>query len=310
IKKNEETIQRAQEIINRAKQRTDENAKKAEAIARAALMEAMEAKRRNEETKRQWELKKIRADRAYATIENMISQNIGSKRQIKGFMTSYTGNVYIIKANGDKVAPENAFLEPGDKIRTARGTAEIEMLNGRASVKLGPYSEFVMGEGPAEEQIVELSKGKVYVGVEKIDEYLNKMRERLDKTMEDIKKLGKVTKQLTEAMIHCSKKWNADLQLCIHDYLEEHGYREALRIFHPYKIRCPTAVIGPRGTKFVVEVKNPDMTEIMVLEGSVEVSSLTGDKKVIVNEGYKVIVTKDGIEQPEKIIDIDKWWEK
>ena len=65
-----------------------------------------------------------------------------------------------------------------------------------------------------------------------------------------------------------------------------------------------------RGTKFTVELKNGETTELMVLEGAIEASDLKGEKRVLVEEGFKVIMTKDGISEPQKITEIEKWWEK
>lgn len=320
IKKNEETIQKSQQIINLASQRTDVNARKAEAIAKEALIKAQEAKRRNEEIKREWELKKIRADRSYATIQNMLSQSGGSDNHIKGFITNYTGNAWIVNAEGKQVSLENNFLKPGDEVWTGDGTAEIQMLDGRATAKLGPYSKFTIKKDTPEEQIAELLKGKVYMAVDKIDEYAKKMKEKLEQleNNEDLKKVVKNLKEdikgyaeLIEAGIYCSQQIDFLVRShCIQDYLNKHGYYEALHLLHKQSLRTPTAVLGIRGTKYTVDVKNQDITEINVLEGSIEVSSLTGDKKVIVNEGYKVIATKNGIGNPEKITNIEKWWEK
>ncbi len=281
IKKNEETIQKSLQIINLASQRTDANAKKAETIAREALMKAQEAKRKNEETKKEWELKKIKADRSYAVIQSMLSQNYGSNRQIKGFMTNYTGNVYIIKANGDQVSPENGFLEPGDKVWTGDGIADVQMLDGRATTQIGPYSELYLKKDTAYEQIAELVKGKIYMAIESLDEYEKKMKEVVEKYKKDIK---------------TTKEW-------LDEYLKS-------LLNKRFKVNTPHAVIGVRGTKFVVEVKDIQSSELIVLEGSVEVGSLNGDKVVIVDEGYKVIATKNGIGDIEKITDIDRWWGK
>ncbi len=65
-----------------------------------------------------------------------------------------------------------------------------------------------------------------------------------------------------------------------------------------------------RGTRFSVELKNGETTEITVFEGSVEAGDLKGEKRILVEEGFKVIVTKDGISGPQKITEIDKWWDK
>ncbi len=274
----ERIIRKAQQIIHTASQRTDEDAKKAEKVAREALMWALEAKRKNEEIKREWERKKIMADRSYATIQNMLSQKIGSKSQIKGFITNYKGNIYILKANGERVSPDNGFLEPGDRIWTADGTATIEMLDGRATTQIGPYSEFRLEKDSPYEQLAELLKGKVYIAILSLEDYTNKMEE-------------------------VAKKYEKDIQT-IKEEIDKYLKKKR------FKVKSSPIVSAPRATKLVVEVKDIQSAEIIVLEGSVEVSSLSGDKVVIVNEGYKVIATQKGIEGPEKITDLNKWWDE
>jgi ferric-dicitrate binding protein FerR (iron transport regulator) len=51
-------------------------------------------------------------------------------------------------------------------------------------------------------------------------------------------------------------------------------------------------------------------TEIAIFEGAVDVGDAECAKQVLVEQGFKVIVTKDGISEPQKVADIDKWWEK
>jgi tellurite resistance-related uncharacterized protein len=283
IAKNNETIQKSEKIISLAQQKGNT---KAEMIARDALIKAQEAKRKNEEIRKEWELQKIRADRSYATIQNMLSQKNDSKQQIKGFVASYTGNVYIIKANGERVTPENGFLEPGDKVWTGDGTAEMQMLDGRATAKIGPYSEFEMKKDTPEEQVVELIKGKVYIAVDKIDEYAKKMKEKIEQYKGDLKTIKDIKEEDIE-------------------YLLEHS-----KFNKKFVHKCPTAVLGIRGTKYTVDVRDGNTTEINVLEGSVEVSNVKGNKKIIVEEGYGAIATRNGISDPQKIGQIERWWER
>ena len=314
IAKNNETIQRSEKIISLAQQKGNT---KAEMIARDALIKAQEAKRKNEETRKQWELQKIRADKSYATIQNMLSQRYDSKKQIKGFVANYAGNVYIIKANGERTTPESGFLEPGDKVWTGDGTAEMQMLDGRATAKIGPYSEFEMKKGTPEEQVVELTKGKVYMAVEKIDEYAKKMKEKIEqfKNDENLKGFVKARMkdvQLLEAAIYCKQQIPdaPSISGCVGKYLKERGYKEALTFYYYQLLHTPTAVCAVRGTKYTVDVKDGNTTEINVLEGAVEISNIKGDKKIIVKEGYKAIVTIEGISDPQKILQIERWWER
>jgi len=295
IKKNEEAIQKSEKIISLAQQKGNT---KAEMVARDALMKATEAKRKNEETKAGWELNKMRADRSYAAIQNMFSQNLGSSKQIKGFMSNYTGNVYIIKANGEKASPDNGFLDPGDKVWTGDGTAEMQMLDGRATAKLGPYSEFVMKKDTPQEQVVELLKGKVYMAVDKIDEYAKKMKEKIDQYKEDLQTI----KQLNKEDIADLKK-----EIRKRQFLLEH--REC-HLGPDEKIYCITAVCAVRGTKFTSEIKDNNTYEVIVLEGIVDVTIPEKDKTLSVDTGNKAIIGVDGDVKVEKIDQIEKWWEE
>ena len=298
IKKNEEAIQKSEKIISLAQQKGNT---KAEMVARDALMKATEAKRKNEETKAGWELNKMRADRSYAAIQNMFSQNLGSSKQIKGFMSNYTGNVYIIKANGEKASPDNGFLDPGDKVWTGNGSAEIQMLDGRGSATLGPYSEFVMKKDTPQEQVVELLKGKVYMAVDKIDEYAKKMKEKIDQYKEDLQTI----KQLNKEDIN-------DLKNYIEKRIREFHVLHNVCHYVPRdgKNQCVTAVCAVRGTKFTSEIKDNNTYEVIVLEGIVDVTILEKDKTLSVEAGNKAIIGVDGDVKVEKIDQIEKWWEE
>ncbi|MFZ5996461.1 MAG: hypothetical protein ACOYW7_03115 [Nitrospirota bacterium] len=307
IKKNEENIQKSQQIINLASQRTDANAIKAEGIAREALMKAQEARRRNEETKREWELKKIRADRSAATIRNMLSQNYDSNRQIKGFMTNYAGNVYIIKANGEKASPENGFLEPGDRVWTGDGSAEIQMLDGRANAMLGPESELMIKKDTPQEQVTELLKGKVYVVVDKVDEYAKKMKGKTEQYKEDVQTIERLNKEDLNDPKNYIKKRTRDFLLS-HDVC---GQSSGARVTSPdWKVSCVTAVCAVRGTKFSSEVKDNNTMEVAVLEGIVDVSIPKKNKALSVEAGNKATIGLDGDIKVEKTEKIERWWER
>jgi len=295
IKKNEEAIQKSEKIISLAQQKGNT---KAEMVAKDALMKAQEAKRKNEETKKQWELNKMRADRSYAAIQNMFSQNLGSSKQIKGFMSNYTGNVYIIKANGEKASPDNGFLDPGDKVWTGNGSAEIQMLDGRGSATLGPYSEFVMKKDTPQEQVVELLKGKVYMAVDKIDEYAKKMNEKIDQYKEDLQTIKQLNKEDIKDIENYLRNENRILRNIIR-HVEEKVNKTPI-----------TVVVGVRGTKFTSEIKDNNTYEVTVLEGIVDVTILEKDKTLSVEAGNKAIIGVDGDVKVEKIDQIEKWWEE
>jgi len=278
IKKAENYITRAQYIIAGARQ---EHNAEAEKVAKDALTVAKKTK-----AKAEW--KKLKAEESIATIRNALSKNLGgSDRQIKGFVTNYTGRADILKANGDTVPPENGFLEPGDKVITLNGTAEIQALDGRASAKIGPYSELVMKKDTPEEQALELLKGKAHIDVEKMDEYLKMLDEKLKKYKEDISNIPKDYEKFVKGLkVHAQKK---------------------------FEVRTQGGGGAVRGTEFLVFEDNKTGTEIIVLEGSVEMYGVKGEKTIIVNAGNKGTVTKDGkLSEPEKIdiSNLEKWWER
>ena len=79
------------------------------------------------------------------------------------------------------------------------------------------------------------------------------------------------------------------------------------------QVRMPAAVCAVRGTKFLVYEDAKKGTEVVVLEGSVEVKSKKENRTAVVNEGYRAAVSKDGkLSEPEKIdiSELDRWWEK
>lgn len=290
ILKNEKTIQNSERIITLARQKGNT---RAEMVAKDALMKAAEAKRKNEATKKQWELSKIRADRSYATIINMFSQNFDSNRQIKGFLTNYTGNVYIIKANGEKASPENGFLEPGDKVWTGDGSAEIQMLDGRATTKIGSYSEFAMKKETPQEQIVELFKGKIYMAVDKIDDYAKKMKENIDQYKDDLQTIKHLKKEDIDALKNFIERRLLILEWC--------------RTVHS---GCPTAVCAVRSTKFTSDIKEDNSMEITVLDGVVDINIPELGKSISLREGNRGIITRDGTIIQEKAEPSARWWER
>lgn len=58
-----------------------------------------------------------------------------------------------------------------------------------------------------------------------------------------------------------------------------------------FEVYTPTAVVGVRGTEFVVEAVDSDQTEVGVFDGEVSVGSVDKDGKLITQ--YEVRVTKD-----------------
>jgi len=61
-------------------------------------------------------------------------------QKIKGIVSDYSGRVDIFKANGEKQHLIIRSLNREIKIWTYDGTVKVEMLDGRASTTVGPWS--------------------------------------------------------------------------------------------------------------------------------------------------------------------------
>jgi len=155
-----------------------------------------------------------------------------------------------------------------------------------------------MKKDTPQEQVVELLKGKVYMAVDKIDEYAKKMKEKIDQYKEDLQTI----KQLNKEDIADLKK-----EIRKRQFLLEH--REC-HLGPDEKIYCITAVCAVRGTKFTSEIKDNNTYEVIVLEGIVDVTIPEKDKTLSVDTGNKAIIGVDGDVKVEKIDQIKKWWEE
>jgi len=89
---------------------------------------------------------------------------------------------------------------------------------------------------------------------------------------------------------------------------ELHHFQEYIKKF---EVRTPTAILGVRGTTFTLSEDSLKGTELIVMEGSVELTGLKSGKSIIVEGGNKGNITPDGkISEPIKIeiSNIEKWW--
>lgn len=310
IRKADAIISRAENIMSLARQK--DNAE-AERVARDALMKARDARQKNEELRRQAQLRKKRADIAYADVRNLMEKMSSVKSEIKSVVTNHSGRVYIFRQNGETIPlgeDQAGYLEPGDRVWTLENSSvEMQFLDGRGTLNLGEYSEFRMEKDSAGKQVINMIKGKIHIGVDKLDDYRKMMGEKIRRYKSDAALVkDEVIDRLVEE----------------HENLQERLEKARRGGYHPASplslwpflpgllMRTPTAVAAVRGTEFLVYEDEIAGTAIIVLEGTVEVKAIKAEKTFLVDAGNRIHVTKDGIaSKPEKIDlkKIKRWWE-
>jgi hypothetical protein len=226
---------------------------------------------------------------AFARGTLLSGQRPGPDPRIPGMVSWYAGNPVILKKDGRRIALKRgrpAFLESGDEVLTGGADrAEVWVLDGRSTVQLGVRSRLSLEEDNPQEQIWRILQGKAFSALDSPEGLEGTLETPLKKPGDDLDAILKRYRGLDRA--------------------------EIMRLFgRGLTMRIPAAVCTIRGDRFGVEVKNEGVTEIAVFEGTVEVSGLQGDKRVLIGEGSIAVVTKDGVSEPKSIGDIDKWWEK
>lgn len=312
IAKNEQTIRETNELlaeIQKAKLSEDErqrfNAIQAEQLATKGLLRAKETQRKLREQKMELQMALERLNMVEQRLRDSYSK-IATMKPF-GFVKECSGGVKIMNLQTKRLEDACSSYTPlqeGDVISTSTdGRVELKILDGRGNFILGPNSTFVVRKDAPEEQAVELINGKAHIHVEKSEKYSNKMRELIESYKQDLKTI---------------KGW-ADEK--IEEIKNEEFRKRKLREFRVWlckKIRYDDSlcedghswVIGTRGTEVIVERDEEYIGKISVIEGAVEVTDSSQNKKFVISEGYTAIINLDGSVKQEKTETIDKWWSK
>lgn len=295
IQRCDNTIVKSDNIVRIAQQKGNVQAEK---IAREASIKAQEAKKKNIELEKSAELNKKRAEIALAYVKNAFSDALSHPQKIKSVMINYSGRVSIQKQNGEHFTFEKnqiGLLEKGDEIATyENSSAELQFLDGRGNLKVGEYSRVKMEEDDPDAQVMNMIQGKVNISVEKLENYQRMMEEKIKAYKEDLKTVKDETKQKI-----------------VDEY--ESIENAVARFRRKFEVRTSGAICVVRGTQFLVYEDDMKGTEVVVLEGGVELKSKNENRTVVVNEGYRAAVAKDGkLSEPEKIdsSNLERWWEK
>lgn len=268
IQRYETGIRKADDIISRSENiiriaRQKGNAA-AEKAAQDALIKAGDARQKNEELRRLAELRKKKAETAIANVRNLLAKMSSVKSEIKSVVTNHSGRVYIFKQNETIPLGESqaGYLEPGDRIWT-------------------------LGNSSAEIQFLE-GRGTIHLG-----EHSEFMVEEDDDGTEIINVIKGKIRFAIESMEKFLEWYEREI--------EKLG-KELGRKLGGFNVRTANAIFGIRGTEFLVLEDEKTGTEILVLEGTVEVKAIKAGETFPVDAGYKIRVSRDGvISRPEKV---------
>ena len=303
------TIGKSENIIKLARQKGNAEA---ERIAGSALAKARQAKLKNEELKNSAALRKRRAEVALANVHNLMAKQLAVKAEIRSVVTGRTGRAVIFskRLNESINLDDNraAFLEPGDEIWTyGNSSVEMQFLDGRGTLKLGEYSKFKIEEDGQGTQIINMLKGKIYIGLDKIDDYQKMMEEKISRYKSDT---ALVKDEVVDRLVEEHEKLQERLEKA------QKGYNSTSLLWPllpGFEFRTSGFAGAVRQTEFLVFEDEKAGTELIVLEGVVDVKAIKGDNTFLVDAGYRIRATKDGvISRPEKIdqAKIERWWEK
>jgi len=228
-----------------------------------------------------------RAEAAAAAARSMILSDKGANLPICGLVILHMGKAKVIAKSGKEVGLDPGrprLLEPGEEIVTAGSSpADIQILNGRAVILMGERSRLKLEEDSPQNQALRLVQGKLYSEVDNPDEFAGLFQEgRFDlgadpRLMEAVAGARGRIQELTDKM---------------------------------FTLRAPGACLAVAGTRFTVELLKSGAAEISVLEGMVEAGDAECVRKIPVQEGFKVLASEEGVSEPKKTADVDKWWEK
>ena len=312
IKKCGDTIRKCQNIIHLAQQKGNTQAEK---VASDALAKAMNAKRINTDLKHAAELRKKRTESAQATVSKLLKTDVSSRPEIKSLITDYSGDVYVWSEKQGKtikLGEDSVFcLKPGEVILTnGNSSVEMQFLDGRGAVSIGEHSKLSIEENEAGSQTINMIKGKIHIAVNKLDEYRKMFEEKL-KSYKELENPSTVKDVLMQEIAEEYEQKKDHIEKVKSGEYDTYGFLGPLG--SAPLIRTPCVATAIRGTKLLVFEDEKTGTEVVVLEGTVDVKAIKGDESIPVDAGYRIRVTKDGaISKPEKIdlMKIEKWWEE
>ena len=292
IVKCENTISNSERILKLSK---EGNNKEAERISSEAIVTSKRTITDCQKFILLLNSKKRQNESALASVKKAMESGSTHTNKTNAVASKHKGNVSIIKQNGEQYAlnsAENPCIDEGDVISTSSdGFADLNFLDGRGALTVGPDSKIKMYREKDSTNVLEVMKGKIYSQVLKPDEY--------EKKLLDIKKC------LNEDSLHMILS-SYDRHLYIEHFLEMNP-----PLKRKLEVRTPAAVTSVRGTIFTVSMINENTTELKVIEGKVEMTPANGTSAIMVNGGQSCLMDKNK-KDPQLIqsdsLNINKWW--
>lgn len=286
ILKCEKTIATSEKIIGLANEQGNSDAEK---VAKDALFKSTTAKEKNIKLLNSAKLKKNQSKIILASVKSKLFTNVKNEPVIEAVALNYYGNITILKNNGEQFKlndTQSSLLETGDVITTSENSkVEFQFLEGRGNINVNENTKLKFNKQDSTD-VVEVIKGKVKLGVQKIDEYEKDLMEQYEKYKQTVSSIPESYEQFVKSLKAKLKK--------------------------KFEVRYRGGTCSIRGTEFIVYANDDNNTEIIVLEGTVEMKSTNGLNTILINAGQKGIVNDEGILSEPIQIDItklEKWWE-
>jgi hypothetical protein len=285
IEKSEQEIEANRRIIETAEKKL-QNAKEtfnrqAAIVPANDLRRARAAQRSLSKAQSQRQKALAGAEGVAAVLKGMLASDRSGEadRTFAAIATSVSGRATILKKDGanDSLKEGKAgFLGPGDEISSpGGGQIEVQAFDGRAIIHLHGGSRLKIEEDGLQAQTLRLVQGKLSALVETPAALDRTVRERFQGPDNDLTPL-------------------------LRRYVDLAGADSALSGEKTLRIRIPDAVCAVTEARIHIEIMARRTTEIVASEGTVEVSDLRGEKRVLLEEGYGIAVTKDRISAPLK----------
>jgi len=228
-----------------------------------------------------------RAEATSVAARSMILSGKGADIPISGLASLHSGKAKILLKNGNEVNLAEGrprFLELGEEIITMGSSlAEVQVLNGRATVLLGERSRLKLEEDGRQDQALRLVQGKIYSIIDRRDEFAGLFEEGRVGLM-DGQKLGEAVAGARERAQALADK--------------------------TLTLRTPIACLSAAAARLTLELLKSGASEISVLDGTVDAGDAECSRRIPIEKGFRVAVSKEGIIEPKKAADVERWWEK